>query len=333
MHSVDDILTNTQKPSLIPVEVINQPTPAQSVEESDDSPQHSPQAAQEETHEYGEGEKEQELTYLEKFQQDKKEFLGQKDKIDDDSAEKLQNKSEKLENKEDVNGKSESVDDTDEYGNKIQKKQKLYTEEEVNQRIRERLSRGRYAQENNQVTQQQVQQVQQQAAQDFQADPNSDVSWEKQLADFVDNRLEQKSKEYSERQWKAQEQQAQAQFEEKFNAGFSKYSDFRDVVENQPITNSMLMATRSMNDPAAFIYAAAKQQPKELQRIASIPDPYQQAAEMGRLEERMRKARTVSRAPKPSTKVKSDVNSSYNENPSVDNRILSDAKRKLGRAR
>jgi hypothetical protein len=86
-----------------------------------------------------------------------------------------------------------------------------------------------------------------------------------------------------------------------------------------------------MADPAAFIYAAAKQQPKELERIAAITDPYVLAAEVGRLEERMKKARTVSKAPKPIAKTRGDIADKGLTKTSLDDLIRQDAKRKLGR--
>ena len=62
----------------------------------------------------------------------------------------------------------------------------------------------------------------------------------------------------------------------------------------------MVIATRGMQDPAAFIYAAAKTQAPELERISRIQDPISQVVELGRLEERMRKSRaSVSQAPRP----------------------------------
>jgi hypothetical protein len=76
---------------------------------------------------------------------------------------------------------------------------KVYTEEEVQRMIRDRLSRGRYAQEQQhspQVTQD---------AKDFKADPESSESWEEQLATFIDNRVEQRERKFHESQWKEQE--------------------------------------------------------------------------------------------------------------------------------
>jgi len=191
--------------------------------------------------------------------------------------------------------------------------------------IRDRLSRGQAAQN---ATPQQVQQ----AASDFTPDPNSSDPWEVQLEDFIDKTIEKRTKKLSEKQWREQEDRIQQDFEAKFSAGISKYPDWSKTVQGKPITDAMMMATRSMNDPAAFIYAASKLQPKELERIATLRDPYQQATEIGRLEERMKKARTgVSQAAKPLSATKGDVSDSTPVKRSVDDLIRIHAKSKLRR--
>ena len=98
-----------------------------------------------------------------------------------------------------------------------------------------------------------------------------------------------------------QEQQLQYEFESKFKAGIEKFHDFAEVVSSLPfeITNPMTLATRAMADPAAFLYAAARRQPEELERISKIRDPYAQMTEMGKLEERMRRNKPTTTAPRP----------------------------------
>ena len=93
----------------------------------------------------------------------------------------------------------------------------------------------------------------------------------------------------------------------------------------------MMLATRGMADPAAFIYTAAKNHASELQRIAQIADPYQQGAEIGKLEERMRKVATVSKATKPLPKTTGDMGAKTETKRSIDQLILSDAKQKFRR--
>ena len=215
--------------------------------------------------------------------------------------------------------------DLDEYGNATEKP-KTYSEEDVQRMIRDRFSRGQFKE--NQPIQQQAQQAPQESA----PDNAGDDDWQTQLEGFIDKTIEKKKTQAQEREWRQQQEQTQAEFETKFSSGMTKYKDFENVVSGKPITNSMMMATRSMKDPAAFIYAASKMQPAELDRIARLPDAYQQATEMGRLHERMVKARDqVSKASKPTTTPKGDMPAKGSEHRSVDDRIRMDAKRKLVR--
>lgn len=188
----------------------------------------------------------------------------------------------------------------DEYGNPVEKP-RMYSEDEVNRLIRERLSRGKFAEA---PTPQQAQQ----AAKDFTPDPNSEETWETQLETFIEKTIEKRQTKLSQQQWQEQERVKQADFETKFTTGMSKYQDFHQVVAGKPITNDMMLAARSLENPAAFIYGAAKLHPQELARISQIADPYTQAAEVGRLHERMVKTRnTATKAAKPLETVKGDV--------------------------
>lgn len=190
--------------------------------------------------------------------------------------------------------------EVDDYGTEIKKvPERVYTETEVNQMIRDRLARGK---------QQPEPQYQPAAQPQPQSQSEGDESWEQQLESFVENTLSKREQKLQEQRWQQQEQETQTQFEIKFNQGASKYNDFEQVVSGKPLTPQMVIATRGMEDPAAFIYAAAKTQANELDRISKVNDPYQQAIELGRLEERMRKARgTTSRAPAPLSKTVGDV--------------------------
>lgn len=267
-----------------------------------------------------EAESEEKLTHLEQFRKDKEDYLA---KIDGDNADNLQKTS------EDSNKSAES-NETDDYGNKVPKS-KVYTEEEVQAMIRKRL---KLHHEERQVPQQQPYQPpvqQQQPSEDFQHDQNSELPWEVQLDNHIEKAFEKIETKKQTRAWEAEQQRAQADFESKFTNGMAKYADFTDVVAGKPITNGIMMAARSMADPAAFIYAAAKQQPKELERIAAITDPYVLAAEVGRLEERMKKARNVSKAPPPPSKTRGDIADKGFTKVSLDDLIRQDAKRKLSR--
>lgn len=203
----------------------------------------------------------------------------------------------------------------DEYGTKVSKK-KLYTEEEVQQMMRDRLKRGRHAQEEPAP------------AQEPAPAPANEEQWEAQLGDFIDKHMDTRAKKHQTEQYQASEAQSMAEFEVKFTDGMGKYSDFESIVREKPITDAMMLATRSMNDPAAFIYAACKHNPKELERISKIQDVVTQATEIGRLEERMKRAKTVTLAPKPAKQISGD---SSNEMPQldIDARINQHAKSKI----
>ena len=220
----------------------------------------------------------------------------------------------------------------DEYGNPVGKT-KLYTEEEVNQRIRERLSRGKYKDEQQQPQQNFTkQQVNQANADGFQHDDNSEESWEVQLEQFIDRTIQKKQVQQAEQQWRQSEYAKQAAFEDKFTSGMNKYQDFHQVIApiRDKITDTMMMATRSMDNPAAFVYAASKLHPKEIERISTINDPYAQASEIGRLHERMIKERkSITSAPKPLSSPKGDISGKVLDNKiNIDQRINDYAKQK-----
>jgi len=195
---------------------------------------------------------------------------------------------------------SSEPNESDEYGNEVPKEEKTYTQAQVEAMIRDRISRVKQPQ--NEQPQQN-----QETPKDFKYDEDSNKSWEQQLENFMDGWASKREQKKQEQEWQKAEQTKQTEFEGKFNSGMAKYRDFNDVVANQPIDDHMLMATRGMKDPAAFLYAAAKKQPAELQRIAQIADPYAKMMEVGRLDERMKKHReSTSKAPKPATQTKGD---------------------------
>ncbi len=229
--------------------------------------------------------------------------------------------------KEPEKTKEVSENPIDEYGNPVEKP-RMYSEDEVQRMIRERISRSKYAEP---PTQQQVNQ----AAKDFKADPTSNEPWEEQLETFVEKTIDKHQQKLSEQQWQQEERQRQAEFEDKFSRGMSKYQDFQSVVTGKPITNGIMLAARALENPAAFIYGASKLHPQELDRISKIADPYQQAAEVGRLHERMVKMhKTVSKTSKPLDAPKADVPiSRKGDIPSIDNLIAQHAKSKLASRR
>ena len=213
--------------------------------------------------------------------------------------------------------------DTDDYGQPVSKKERLYTESELQEKIRDRLSRGQYAQ------QQQVEAPKQQYEPQY-AQQQQEGEWQQELEQFIDKTLTKRERQIQEQQWQRQEQQNQHEFEIKFNQGAAKYQDFEQVVLGKSLTPQMVIATRGMNDPAAFIYAAAKTQANELDRISRINDPYSQAVELGKLEERMRKSRpTSSNAPKPIDQVKGDSFEKPTRPKSIDDKLIADQNERM----
>jgi hypothetical protein len=228
--------------------------------------------------------------------------------------EKKEEKPDNLEEKPSETPKSSSENPIDEYGNPLEKT-KMYSEDEVQRMIRERLSRGRYADNPDS-------QALKEEAKDFKADPNSEESWEAQLEEFIDKTIQKREQKLTQKQWQHEEKERQAEFESKFSTGMNKYEDFREVVSGQPITDSMMLATRSLENPAAFIYGAAKLHPKELERISKITDPFAQASEIGRLHEKMVKNKNaMTKASKPLETPKGDIPIRNNMRPSIDNLI------------
>jgi hypothetical protein len=226
----------------------------------------------------------------------------------------------------------EAHDDSDEYGNK---------EPTDNDVIRERLARQaeslkrKHQAEIDELRAQLVNQGAsrevQQAAKDFEYDPNAKGDWQQQLASFVKQTVTNMQHEEVQKQQRAQEIRAHEEFQAKFHDGMSKFPDFVEVVSSQPISDAMTIATRSMKDPAAFLYAASKRHPQELQRIANISDPYAQIAEIGKLEERMRQTKPATKAPRPIARTQGDLSVPHNKKdrePTIEDLIArSDAKR------
>ena len=202
-------------------------------------------------------------------------------------------------NESDSSDNSEEETTVDDYGQKANKKEKLYTQAEVEQMMRDRNKRGEFAKKEDSNYEE--------PRNEHHNDDDSE-GWEHQFETLVEKTLTKREQKIQQAQWKHKTQQEQAEFEIKFNTGAAKYSDFESVVVGKPLTPQMVIATKAMKDPAAFIYAAAKTQAHELDRISKIADPLVQAVEIGKLEERMRKGRsTNTAAPKPMDGVKGDV--------------------------
>jgi len=269
---------------------------------------------------------EEKLNYLDQFRKEKEEALNPDQPATEETATAVEETATAVE-------ESETNSEIDEYGTPVASKEpRTYTEEEVQNMIRDRLSRVKTEANNYQENaginaQQQVQE----AANNFEADPNSSESWETQLSSFIRNEVGRMSQEQQQQQYKAELQRKQQEFESNFTNGMNKYQDFQTVVGNKPFTNDIMQATMTMKDPAAFCYAAAKMHPGEIDRISKLANPYEIATEVGRLEERMKRSKNVTSAPRPASKITSDVGSKYNDKPSIDSLINRDAKRKLAR--
>lgn len=209
-----------------------------------------------------------------------------------------------------------SDENVDEYGNPVAKS-KTYTEEEVQAMIRKRL-KDRHAE----------QPVQQEAKKATEATPENDVAWKDELKEVIKETAQELQRDEREKEWRRNEDVAHAEFESKFSTSMQKYSDFEGVVGGKPITAAMMTATRDMRDPAAFLYAACKQNPGEIERISKIPNAVTQAVEIGRLEERMKKARVISNAPPPAKRISGDATFEQPKQ-NIDSLINSHAKSKI----
>jgi hypothetical protein len=210
----------------------------------------------------------------------------------------------------------------DEYGNPVEKP-KMYSEDDLNRLMRDRMSRGRYAE----------QPLPQQQPQPQTQEPQED--WQRELKTFVKQTMTEAQREAQQEQWQREEAMRQAEFEDRFTTGMNKYQDFKDVIRGKSITNSMMLAARNLENPAAFVYGACKLHPQEVDRISRINDPYAQAAEVGRLHEKMVKQhQAASKAPRPLEAPRGDVTQSRkNERPNIDQLIIADANAKFGKKR
>jgi hypothetical protein len=229
----------------------------------------------------------------------------------------------------------------DDYGNETLTENEVLPENEV---IRERLARQARKHQAEidalraQLQEQGASREVQKAAKDFEYDPEASGDWQQQLASFVKQTVNNMSREESERQQQLAEVETQRKFESKFHDGMSKFEDFKDVMMGLEfeITNPMTLATRAMDNPAAFLYAAAKRQPKELERISKIRDPYAQMTEMGRLEERMRKNKAATTAPRPLGRTPEDSTTrevKKSKEPSIEDLIRQSEAKKIAKLR
>jgi hypothetical protein len=233
------------------------------------------------------------------------------DEAEDDSDTSDEDTSEDDDSSDNKGNISDNQDDVDEYGNPKERmskgmKERLDRKEKQFQREIEQRDAELQALR-QQLAQQGASREVQQAAKDFKYDPNDEGSWQQQLTDFVKQTINSVKSEEKQRANEQQEHQAQREFQKKFTTGMQRFDDFREVVGKMPMDDAMTLALRGMDDPTAFIYAASKRNPQEIERISKLPDPYARMVEMGRLEERMRRPKPVTKAPRPLGRAKEDT--------------------------
>jgi hypothetical protein len=226
----------------------------------------------------------------------------------DDSHDDTDEESEEKPKRKESDGEDDEVD---EYGN---------TKERMSKGMKDRLDR-KEKQHQREIEQRdyELQQLRQQlasqgastqvqkAAADFEYNPDNEATWQQQLTDFVKQTVKSMHTEDQQKEQTNQEQQAERDFHKKFSQGMERFSDFREVVGAQPMDNAMTLALRGMADPSAFIYAASKRQPGEIERISKLKDPYARMVEMGKLEERMRRNKPTTKAPRPLGRTREDA--------------------------
>ena len=239
------------------------------------------------------------------------------DESDSDSSESDSELDESESEDEKPEKKADSEDEPefeeDEYGNK---------KERMSKGMKDRLDR-KEKQHQREIEQRdfELQQLRQQlaskgasadvqkAAADFEYNPNDESSWQQQLTDFVKQTVKGMHSDEEQKTREIQEQHAQREFHQKFTKGMDRFTDFREVVGAMPMKDAMTLSLRAMADPSAFIYAASKRHPQEIERISKLADPYAQIAEMGKLEERMRRNKPTTKAPRPLGRTREDATS------------------------
>lgn len=285
----------------------------------------SPQHPQTPEHEYQEGP--EDVEELEPEDDD-----GESPEYDDEPEDDHMEEQDEPEDEEDA-PEVKHKKEYDEYGNE---------KEPENKEIRERLKKQarKYEAEieslRAQLANQGASREVQQAAKDFEYDPEAKGDWQQQLAQFVKQTVNSMTREQEEQQIRQRDHEAQQEFEGKFREGMSKFHDFVDVISDLgfQITNPMTLATRGMADPAAFLYAAAKRNPQELERISKLRDPYAQMTEMGKLEERMRKNKPTTKAPRPLDRTRENASipaPKKKTEPSIEDLIAKNDAKKLNR--
>lgn len=201
----------------------------------------------------------------------------------------------------------------DEYGNEedtglTEKMQKRLKKLKADNDAQLAQAQSEIAQLRAQLAQQGASSDVQQAAKDFKYDPNDDGSWQEQLAEFVRHTVRSDEQKKIQEAQHREELADQAEFRARFNKGMERFDDFVEVVDGKPIDPDMAAALRGISDPAAFIYAAAKRMPQELERISKLKNRHERYSEMIRLEGKLRQSKRVTEAPRALGRTKEDAN-------------------------
>lgn len=205
----------------------------------------------------------------------------------------------------------ESEESHDEYGNKT---------ENLSKSMQKRLERqaNKYNSEiaalKAQLAESGASKQIQNAADNFEYDSENPDDWQSQLRQFIKQTLviEEKEKERQQqeavsRQKQAEQEREVQEFRGKFQQGMERFEDFVEVVDGQPLDSAMTAALQGIKDPAAFVYAAAKRMPQELERISKMKSPHDRYAEMIRLEQKMRTNKPMTKTPRPLGRTKEDA--------------------------
>jgi len=227
-----------------------------------------------------------------------------------------------------VDAEPEAVDDSsDEYGETVAKDEPKFTNADVQRIVQERLARA--------LKNKPHQEPEQEPEQKPRYEEPEESDWERELESLVDRRLEMIEQRKLEAQWKEQAAQEQNTFEQKFSTSMSKYNDFEETVAPLAghLNPTMAQALKGMDNPAAFIYNAAKKHKDEIIRISSMNNPYQQVIALGALEASMKKKKIASSAPAPVNRDKGDYSpaQSAKVKNSIDHAIAQEENRKRER--
>jgi hypothetical protein len=256
------------------------------------------------------------------------------DDLTDDSSESDNVSHETLDEDEDVADVADVAED--EYGN---------PKEILTKKVQKRLKRQADKYESKiqalesqiaQLTPQQHHQLQQDAKN---ISASSDEDWKLQFETMVEQTVYNMQNKKAHESRRAEFMRLEKEFEQKLFSGIEKFVDFRETIQNVgcDITDHMTNATRSLDDPAAFLYAASKRHPDELKRISQLRDPYAQVREMGKLEEKMRKNKAGTNAPRSLGKTREDANfpvtPDKKKNESIDDLLAKDAAKRLAKVR